>query len=192
MQDCGGHGVCVPPTGACVCFAGYAGSNCGVCEAGFVRSPASVSGADPAAAEAGGWCVPQQFTQTDTSPVDLSTIAPFPPAPPPPMLPPAPPLPEQPLAGSSGGSGPVAASRAVPADLTKGEPLLVARTVSRPADGGDGSAKVTEEQRAWQAQRKRRVAGVAALAAGVSAGVLAGSGLLVAVCWALRRHRLGC
>lgn len=185
VQDCGGHGVCVPPTGTCVCFAGYAGSNCGVCEAGFVRSPASSTDAGPATGVASGWCVPQQFTQTDKSPVDLGDIAPFPPAPPPPV--PQPPPQQQPLDSSPVDGSPAAASRVVPADLAKGESLLTARTAPRPADGGCAAAEVTEEQRLWQAERKRQAAEVAAVAAGVPVAVLAGSGVLGAAWWGVQK-----
>ena len=39
-EPCGGHGLCLPATGQCVCFpnGGYTGVACGECAAGFTRS----------------------------------------------------------------------------------------------------------------------------------------------------------
>ena len=39
-EPCGGHGMCLPATGQCVCFpnGGYTGAACGECAAGFSRS----------------------------------------------------------------------------------------------------------------------------------------------------------
>lgn len=194
VQDCGGRGVCVPPAGECVCFAGYAGYNCGVCEAGFVVSPAAPlpaptpdgTGAtdQPQSVPLGSWCVPLRFTLTDTSPVDVSQIPPFPPAPPPPLPPPPPP----PLPAGPPAAG--AASRAVPADLAPGALLVSARTAGGDP-GGSADDEATEAQRAWQAQRTRRIGEVAVVAAGAPLAAAAATGVLGAAWWGVRRGCLG-
>ena len=176
LQDCGGHGACLPPSGKCMCFRGYAGSNCGSCEAGFVRSPAASSAS-------AAWCVPEAATRLDNTPVDVSTIAPFPPEPP---LPPPAPLPPQALSAAvPWGDRATTASREVPFDVANQSALIRGRSEAPPEEGA--GAGTTEAQREWQAERAQRARSVALLAAGVPAAAAAGAGAVSAAWWAVRR-----
>ena len=65
VQECGGHGMCIVPAGKCSCFVGYAGSTCGDCSVGFVRSPASTA--------APSWCIPATSARM-SSVEDVSSI----------------------------------------------------------------------------------------------------------------------
>lgn len=59
--------MCILPAGKCSCFVGYAGSNCGDCSVGFVRSPASTT--------ASSWCIPATSARVVSLEVVPSTLS---------------------------------------------------------------------------------------------------------------------
>lgn len=49
-EPCGGNGRCIPVTGACECYVGYAGRDCGQCDADHILDK--------------GWCMPLALIAT--------------------------------------------------------------------------------------------------------------------------------